>query len=149
MGEFDQPALWRYVLNHTGAKQATFIGHNQGCTQMFASMTQFPDFYKSKMKRFIAIAPLIYAENISSEVMNKYWNDDQIKTSIEEKMGCEVFTYQNAEKFVNETLLADNDGTVASIVRDSRPDLINDRAVANYSGFFPAGTSMKSMLHFK
>jgi len=28
MAEFDQPALWKYVLNHTGAQKITYMGHS-------------------------------------------------------------------------------------------------------------------------
>lgn len=32
MAEFDQPALWEYVLKTTGQKKLTYIGHSQGTT---------------------------------------------------------------------------------------------------------------------
>lgn len=32
MAEYDQPALWDYIIRYTGAKQITFLAHSQGCT---------------------------------------------------------------------------------------------------------------------
>lgn len=28
LGEFDQPALWKYILNTTGAEKITYMGHS-------------------------------------------------------------------------------------------------------------------------
>jgi pimeloyl-ACP methyl ester carboxylesterase len=30
MAEFDQPALWDYILKETGVEKITYIGHSQG-----------------------------------------------------------------------------------------------------------------------
>ena len=39
MGLFDQPALFDFVLDKTGVEKVTYIGHSQGCAQMFAAMS--------------------------------------------------------------------------------------------------------------
>ena len=50
MAEYDQPALWKYVLNFTQTKhKITYIGHSQGTTQMFASLCLYPEFYAQHM----------------------------------------------------------------------------------------------------
>lgn len=66
MAEFDQPALWEYVMRETGAEEITYIGHSQGTTQMFVSMQMYPEFYKKHMKKFVAIAPCVRVENMNS-----------------------------------------------------------------------------------
>ena len=43
----------------TGVEKITYIGHSQGTTQMFASLTLFPEFYQKHMVRFVAVAPVI------------------------------------------------------------------------------------------
>ena len=30
MAEYDQPALWTYILEHTKQEKLTYIGHSQG-----------------------------------------------------------------------------------------------------------------------
>jgi pimeloyl-ACP methyl ester carboxylesterase len=45
MAEFDQPALWEYIMKVTGVEKITYIGHSQGTTQMFASLSLYPEFY--------------------------------------------------------------------------------------------------------
>jgi pimeloyl-ACP methyl ester carboxylesterase len=32
MAEYDQPALWKYVMNITGVDKIIYIGHSQGTT---------------------------------------------------------------------------------------------------------------------
>ena len=39
LAEYDQPALWKYVLETTGAEKLTYIGHSQGTSQMFAALS--------------------------------------------------------------------------------------------------------------
>ena len=59
MAEFDQPALWEYIMKVTGVEKITYIGHSQGTTQMFASLSLYPEFYQKHMIRFVAVAPVI------------------------------------------------------------------------------------------
>ena len=54
---YDQPAAWEYIQNYTKAKKITYIGHSQGTTQMFAALSENPEFFKERMHCFIAIAP--------------------------------------------------------------------------------------------
>lgn len=30
MAEYDQPALWRYIMDKTGCEKITYMGHSQG-----------------------------------------------------------------------------------------------------------------------
>ena len=69
MAEFDQPALWEYVIRVTGNNRITYIGHSQGTTQMFASISLNPDFYLKHMVRFIALAPVVRTQNMQSELI--------------------------------------------------------------------------------
>ena len=68
MGVFDLPALFKLVMNRTGQEDLTYMGHSQGCTQMFIAMMVYPEFFKKHMKLFVAIAPVLYCTNI------KYYN---------------------------------------------------------------------------
>lgn len=97
------------------------------------------------MKRFVAIAPILFLESMSSEFLKKQYNEPRSKEMLEENMGCEVFTYASGNQFVREALMEDPDlkfTAVEEIFCDSNIDLINKKARANYAGFFPAGTSL-------
>ena len=66
MAEYDQPALWSYVLQKTGQEKLIYVAHSQGTTQMFAALSENPDFFKPKMKGFIALAPVMRVNNCRS-----------------------------------------------------------------------------------
>lgn len=44
MAEYDLPAMIDYVLNTTGQKQLSYIGHSQGTTTAFALLSQNPEY---------------------------------------------------------------------------------------------------------
>jgi pimeloyl-ACP methyl ester carboxylesterase len=66
MAEFDQPALWEFVLSKTNQKKLTYIGHSQGTTQMFAALCNNGDFFKPKVNGYILIAPVTRVQNMMS-----------------------------------------------------------------------------------
>jgi len=41
----------------------TYIGHNQGNTQLFAALCENPEFYKDRMNLFVAISPAVCLDN--------------------------------------------------------------------------------------
>lgn len=70
MADYDQPALWKYVLEQTGAEKITYMGHSQGTVQMFAAMCgSESDFFQDHMMRFVAIAPFVKLQNVSSALL--------------------------------------------------------------------------------
>jgi pimeloyl-ACP methyl ester carboxylesterase len=46
MAKYDQPALFNYVLDKTGVRSVSYVGHSQGTTQMFAALSENFDFFK-------------------------------------------------------------------------------------------------------
>ena len=78
MAEYDQPAAWNYILNQTGASKITYVGHSQGTTQMFASMTQYPEFYRDHLRRFVAIGPFMHLHNMESTLLQEIKDEDWI-----------------------------------------------------------------------
>lgn len=65
MGLYDQPALWKKVIEVTGQQHISYIGHSQGATQMLVSLIAYPEFYHKHMKSFIAIAPVVYMDDVN------------------------------------------------------------------------------------
>jgi poly(3-hydroxyalkanoate) synthetase len=66
MAQFDQPALWDYVMKITGEEKITFIGHSQGNSQLFAAITENPQYYKKHLKVFVALAPILKIKSVTS-----------------------------------------------------------------------------------
>ena len=59
MAQFDQPALWDYILKVTGVEKITYIGHSQGNSQMFAAITENPEYFKKHLKVLVALGPIV------------------------------------------------------------------------------------------
>ena len=59
MGIYDTPAQIDFVLSKTGFSQIEcYIGYSRGTTQFFAGAALMPDYYNSKVKMFVALAPV-------------------------------------------------------------------------------------------
>ena len=59
MGKYDVPALLDYVEDHTGHKKVAYVGHSQGCAQMFSALVDQADYFKDRLSVFIALAPAV------------------------------------------------------------------------------------------
>ena len=92
MATYDQPALWKYIEKVTGKSEFVYIGHSQGTTQMFAALAEQPDFFRTRMKLFIAIAPVVYIDNIFSKVIKEMITNSAIIKGFE-IMGPEIAPY--------------------------------------------------------
>ena len=57
MGTKDTPAVIDFILQRTGFKQLSYIGHSEGTTQIMAGASLMPEFYKEKLKVCIFLAP--------------------------------------------------------------------------------------------
>lgn len=65
MAQFDVPAIIDHVLAITGSPYLNYVGHSMGCLCIFAAISHHPH-YSKKIKKMAAIAPSLYAENISN-----------------------------------------------------------------------------------
>ena len=83
MGNRDQPAIVEYILRVTGRKKLVYIGHSQGTTQMFAGLSDpaSTDFLNQKVSKFIALAPVVYATNITNKSLKTFADNPMILTS--------------------------------------------------------------------
>jgi len=58
MGRYDAPAVIKYIREVTGRSKITYLGHSEGTTQMFYSLTNHQVFWEENIAGFIAFAPL-------------------------------------------------------------------------------------------
>jgi len=68
MVKYDLPTVINYVLNATGQKQLSYIGHSQGTLMGFAGFDK-PEI-ASKVNIFIALAPVAWVHNSKSPLLN-------------------------------------------------------------------------------
>jgi len=67
MAQYDLPANINYILSVTKQNQLYYIGHSEGTTQAFAGFLDAK--LASKVKLFVALAPVAYIGNMKSEIM--------------------------------------------------------------------------------
>jgi lysosomal acid lipase/cholesteryl ester hydrolase len=65
MGKYDVPAMVNYALKYTGQKKLVYLGHSEGTTQMFAQLSDNPEFM-NKIHIFIALAPVTSVAHIEN-----------------------------------------------------------------------------------
>ena len=58
MGEKDLPSFIDFIIETTGFKQITYVGHSEGTTQMFLGASLQPEYFKEKINLFVALAPV-------------------------------------------------------------------------------------------
>ena len=66
MGLHDLPAIIDHILETTNSTKLKYIGHSEGTTQMFMAATLEPDYFKSKVSVFSALAPVTFMNNTKS-----------------------------------------------------------------------------------
>lgn len=74
MGTKDQPAFIEFILQKTQGKNkigklAAYIGHSEGTTQFFIGSSLMPDFFKSKVNLFVALAPIVRLDHSTNKLM--------------------------------------------------------------------------------
>lgn len=70
MAEYDLPAVITYVLGATGQSKLTYIGHSQGTLQMFALLSEHPDF-AANLSLFVALGPVATVKHINNRLINE------------------------------------------------------------------------------
>lgn len=67
MANVDLPTMIDYVLAETGEEQLYYVGHSEGTTQAFAGFQNAT--LASKIKLFVALAPVAYADHCASKFL--------------------------------------------------------------------------------
>ena len=148
MAEFDQPALFDFVLKKTGVENVTYIGHSQGTMQMFAALCENLDFFKPKLNLVIMLAPVTRLTSVSTKRL-QFLADHKFLIDRLRKKGPELFKKPTIEGKVKNAL-----GVMTNVVNiifstgDVNPKLLSEKAVDAILGHFPAGASFRSAEHF-
>lgn len=147
MAKYDQPALWKFIEGITGKSEAIFIGHSQGNAQMFAAICEQPEFWRPRMKLFIAIAPVIYIENCQSAAIAEMAECSDTCLAALSVTGPEIFATANASNPLKEWVVTSAFGQAVADysiqqLSDLDPAKISKKANTNYNKFYPAGTSV-------
>ncbi|KAG8201347.1 hypothetical protein JTE90_016824 [Oedothorax gibbosus] len=151
MAEYDLPAMIDYVLNITGQKQLSYIGHSQGTTTAFAMLSQKPE-YNQKINIFIALAPVTTVGHMTSAIryLAPFTKDIDFLFKI---LGVSEFLPNNAlMKFLSELVC----NTKAKFICEDAIFLLcgtdysqlNQTRLEVYVAHTPAGASTQSIIHY-
>ena len=110
---------------------------------MFASMSMFPDFYKNRMKLFIAIAPAVFLTNMKSKLCQDLAKNEKFISAVK-MTGPELLTTAASSNVVTKLIVTSTLGSMVSgkgvsYVTDEDPKCIDPVAYKNYTQFLPAG----------
>ena len=69
--EFDLPAVYDYVLGETGNSDLVYVGHSQGTTMMFGSLSdpKIAPLLQPRTSHYIALAPVAYVGNTEQQLL--------------------------------------------------------------------------------
>ncbi|XP_026810356.1 gastric triacylglycerol lipase-like [Rhopalosiphum maidis] len=154
MGIYDLPATIDYILERTNRSQLYYIGHSMGSCMFFVMCSVRPE-YNYKIRAQISLAPVAYVHHMTS-VLNSlvpYANQIQ-KASNWVSKGA--FLPQNAaSKLVNKYLCGDDAMNSALCKKYIVYKMFGEDSVQFdmtllpiILGHNPAGTSVKTLLHF-
>lgn len=151
MGIYDLPALFQMVIETSGQRRVNYVGHSQGTTQMLVGMMGKEAFFRNYLDKCVFIAPVMYTHHIDLDVANilAYNKDmyDKFKETGPEVLASPI----GFNPFFRNILAAnvtDNQKAVG-FLSDAEGDTTSALALTNYSGQFPAGTSFKSLDHYR
>ena len=153
MGTRDLPAVIDHILKiNKNYKKIIYIGHSQGTCMLFSALTLKLDYFKEKIKLFIALAPVAKLDNMKSGFL-KFLK--QVKSDFFLKM------LNQYEVFPGYT----QDNTLISWINKNMPflsnkalEMISDENISTlnnnfsrldvYLSHFPSGTSLQALNHF-
>ncbi|XP_055926655.1 gastric triacylglycerol lipase-like [Argiope bruennichi] len=151
MAEYDIPSMIDLILNVTGKKNLTYIGHSQGTTVAFALLSQKAE-YNEKINMFIALAPVTTVGHITSAIryLAPFTPDVDFLFSI---LGVDEFLPNNiVMKYLSEILC---DTKIKFICEDviflicgTDYSQLNATRLGVYVSHTPAGASTKSIIHY-
>lgn len=154
MGKYDLPAMVDYALKYTSQKDLIYIGHSQG-TMIAFSQLGTNSYLASRIKLFIALAPVAHLGNVMSPVklladfgaptnqmilFNIFGKRDFLPTpKLVKWLTAAACNDPNVDKYICSTFLYAMAGPTK---------YMNESRVAVYFSLYPDVTSTKNIVHF-
>ena len=69
MAKYDLPAMVDFILNTTGHKQISYVGHSQGTTIAFAGLSINKDL-QSKINLFVGLGPVANTTHLAGPIVH-------------------------------------------------------------------------------
>ncbi|OAD53405.1 Lipase 3 [Eufriesea mexicana] len=151
LGIYDIPAIIDYILDRTIYEKLFYIGHSQGSTQFWVTMSQKPN-YNTKVKLMIGLAPVAFTGNIRGP-LTKLAKLTYLGVRIGEAFGYPELRSRSAwGKFVSNVLCRDTTvlfcNNILFLVTGFKQTNLSAMNLSTIMNHVPAGASWKQVVHF-
>ncbi len=151
MGMYDLPAFISHILKiNKWSKKLIYIGHSQGTTSLFAALTTSLEYFKERIKLFIALAPVARTGGISSKVCN-LMRTLKLDLIFQKLQFHEVLSHDEKLVKLNSWIMPKIPFLCNFILHslgDDNPSLYNNkRMMPVYISHQPGGSSIKAVGH--
>jgi lysosomal acid lipase/cholesteryl ester hydrolase len=152
MGKYELPSVFDYIsrVNKSGEK-IIYIGHSQGTTILFSALTHNLEYFKSKIKLFIAFAPVTTLNHLDSNLFKlgnvfrldflmKRGKISELLPEDEEILKMNMWMYKRLPYVVHYML---------DLATDKNSKVCNNpKRMKVLYGHYPSGGSFKSINHY-
>ncbi|XP_070148822.1 lipase 3-like [Polyergus mexicanus] len=153
IGTKDLPTMIDYVLNYTKSETLHYIGHSMGTTVLFALLSTKPE-YNAKIRLGICLAPIAFWKEVSPIIKFLIDLAPLLEVFLDNNEINEIAPLSSTSVTLGRKLCADEAITqvfcITMLFLFTGPDLIqlNATALPEILSYYPAGTSVKNLLHY-
>jgi hypothetical protein len=125
-----------------------YIGHSQGTTQMFFSLSKNPEYWKQRINVFFAFAPVTRLDNNNNKLLK--WVS-QYHTLFKDTMNLAKIYNLAPDNGFNRifcSILPDVCKINEGLIVTSDPSLDDTQRYQVYMGHYPSGVSIQCLLHY-
>lgn len=118
---------------------------------MFCALAENYGFFKDKLNLFIAFAPVVKIDGCTSSIINMMKDSLRIEMMFKRFAEHELMLLKPSSRTIPRLYKAFPALAKQGIklISDDDPAEINHKSIESFLAHYPAGTSLKSILHFK
>lgn len=152
MGMYDLPANFEKILSiNTNTDKIIYFGHSQGGASVLAGMSEKLEYFRSKLKAAILLAPASRVDNYDSHLLT-FIRDIEIDKKLNDRKIFEILPHDPSLHDLSVKL-----GKIYPTLHYAMLELTSDEEswmncperIKVFMSHYPSGTSVKSISHFR
>lgn len=150
MGNLDLPAIIDYIILKSRVSKVSYIGHSQGTAQLFAGLSEKPQYFSSKLNGFVALGPVASLNNLKSsflKAMAEFRLDSLFSLLGINEILPSPDSVHKFTTLICEKILSLCDGLL-EMIADSNANDDNKNRFLVFVSHFPSGASLQTLKHF-